>query len=346
VTTVTLGCPKRMEYGPCADLGANGECEVSPDAGGPGRCTLIDKPLVRWSKTPSTTTTPAHPLIKSGRPLVMTELPDFVQEGSEIKRITRELAGHVDAVLFGDANWQRVKFPPSYRAALVQSEGLAAWPGINARDRNRIALEGELLALADLGVAGVHCVTGNHTVSGHRPDAAPVFDLDSTRLTALAAQMGHTVSIAASPHTLPVEGRPIRTADKAAAGASVCMVDQPSTGNELTAFISAVRSNGATALTFMPVITVVLSMEDFYRWSQYPNARIPSRWQEAFREADKKTLNARQVEQLGRQLALQLAEELLAVEHVRGVLFGATADPTRADDVVAAFRDVCSSVRK
>ena len=78
----------------------------------------------------------------------------------------------------------RVQFPPPTAPARGR-RGLRPWAGLNCRDRNRVALEGELLALADVGAA-VHCVTGDHTELGHRPDAQPVFDLDSTRLTALA----------------------------------------------------------------------------------------------------------------------------------------------------------------
>jgi methylenetetrahydrofolate reductase (NADPH) len=335
-------CPKHMEFGPCADLGPDGTCEVPVTSGGPGRCVFVDVPLPRWPASH------VHPTVASPRalPVVMTELPDFVNNGAEIRRLARGLAGHVDAVLFGDSNWARVKFPPSYRSALVQDEGLAAWPGLNARDRNRVALEGELAAIADLGVAGVHCVTGNHTLSGNRPDAAPVFDLDSTRLTALATSMGLTVSVAASPHTPPVSSRPIRTADKAVAGARVCMVDQPSTIGELREFVDGVVAHGAPGLSFLPVITVLLSSDDFDRWSQYPNARIPPGWAEAFTAASSRGATPHEFETLGRTLAVDLASKLCSVSGVGGVLFGATSDPQRADDVVAAFRDVAAEMRR
>ncbi|MER3482437.1 MAG: methylenetetrahydrofolate reductase, partial [Meiothermus sp.] len=85
-------------------------------------------------------------------------------------------------MLLGDHGGARVQFPPAYRAMLVKRTGLEPWVGLNCRDRNRVALEAELAALKHLGVAGVHAVTGDHPVSGHRPDALPVFDLDSAQL--------------------------------------------------------------------------------------------------------------------------------------------------------------------
>src|SRR5260370_1110801 len=84
----------------------------------------------------------------------------------------------------------RVQFPPSYQVRLLVDAGVAGWAGINCRDRNRVALEGEIAACADAGAAGVHCVTGDHPAAGHRPDAAAVFDLDSVELVELASTAG------------------------------------------------------------------------------------------------------------------------------------------------------------
>jgi hypothetical protein len=89
--------------------------------------------------------------------------------------------------------------------------------GLNCRDRNRVALEGELAALADAGAAAVHCVTGDHTAIGHRPDAAPVFDLDATRLAAAARAAGLLVSVAESPCARPA-ARPPGPAGREGAG--------------------------------------------------------------------------------------------------------------------------------
>lgn len=50
------------------------------------------------------------------------------------------------------------------------------------RDRNRIALESDLLSAAMLGIDNVLCLTGDHTKMGDHPQAKPVFDLDSVSL--------------------------------------------------------------------------------------------------------------------------------------------------------------------
>ena len=333
-----------MTYGPCGDVGDDGSCEVPTQAGGPSRCGFLDvAPRLDASlrldasrqRPDASRQRKASP---GSRPFIMSELPEDANSSTDIRRVARRLAGSVDAVLFGDANWMRVRLPPSYRARLVQDEGLGAWPGLNARDRNRVALESELLALADIGVAGVHCVTGNHTYSGNRPDAMPVFDLDSTRLTSLAARVGLRVSVAASPHTPPVAMRPMRTADKAAAGASVCMIDQPSSPAEVSAFIDSTRSLGADSMTYLAVISVVLGRDDFDRWRQYPNARIPVGWTEAI-------ANANDVGETGRSLALSLSRGLLAIPGLTGVLLASTTAPSRCDEVAETFVSLAHELR-
>ena len=331
-------CPKKMMFGPCADVGADGSCEVPEHNGGPAICVFIAEAPRFQRSGPMVGTRSSTPNVGSTSPLVLSELPESANTSVDLRRVARRLVGSVDAVLFGDANWQRVRFPPSYRARVLHDEGLGAWPGINCRDRNRVALEGELLALADLGVAGVHCVTGNHPHSGHRPDAAPVFDLDSTRLTELAATAGLRVSIAASPHTPPTHLRAVRTADKAAAGAAICMLDQPTDASRVAAFIAETRSHGAHALRFLPVITVVFETDDFERWSQYPNARIPTGWREEL-------TGATHVKAVGRRLALALAQQLLTVDGVDGVVFGSTADPSRSDEVAETFASLATELR-
>lgn len=324
-------CPKHMVFGPCADVASDGGCEV------PGiRCPFVEQPAPRWVAMRTATASQMVPAIS--RPMLMSELPEPGNDGPAIRAIARRLAdgATIDAVLFGDTNFSRVRFPPSYRAALVESEGLKAWPGMNARDRNRVALEGELAALAEIGVAGVHCVTGNHTHSGHRPDAQPVFDLDSTRLASLAAGMGHTVSIGASPHTKPVEQRPARTADKAFAGASWAFIDQPIDPDEVDRFIRAVRLAGATGLRFAAVVTVPLFADDLVRLLAYPNARVPAGWGEAMSGAFPAP---------GVELATALCRRLLAVDGLDGVLLGATCGPEHAAAAADAFINVAGQLR-
>jgi 5,10-methylenetetrahydrofolate reductase len=73
---------------------------------------------------------------------------------------------------------------------IIQSEvGLEAVYQLTCRDRNRIALQSDLLGAAALGIRNVLALTGDHPRMGDHPQAKPVFDLDSVQLTAMIRKM-------------------------------------------------------------------------------------------------------------------------------------------------------------
>lgn len=247
-------CPKHMTYGPCGGVRPSGRCEV-----GQFDCTFLSVPLPQWTagdKSVSTThfrpgveLNPRARALEAGLDrgaVVVADFPARALDAASARECAAVLA-EVDAVLVGDAPAHRVQFPPAYRAGLLLGAGANPWVGLNARDRNRVALEGELAALADLGVGAVHCVTGDHPASGSRPDAAAVFDLDSTELVALAAGRGLLVSAAESPATPPLERRPPRWRSKERAGAQVGFVNHCGGVEAVVAFVAACRELGSTA---------------------------------------------------------------------------------------------------
>lgn len=245
-------CPKHMAHGPCAGVTDDGACEVPSF----GPCPYLGVP--DW---PYPATAGARPSRRLPRPFVLTDLPAAPMDAASLRASARVLAGSADAFLLGDHGAERVQFPPSHRARLLAGEGLAAWPGINCRDRNRVALEGELAACADLGVAGVHCVTGDHTTLGHRPDARAVFDLDATSLTALARTHGLLVSVAHAPASPPADRRLARLLGKVAAGADVVVIDHCGGAGPVHAAVGALRAAGfaGTVLACLPVATDAFS---------------------------------------------------------------------------------------
>jgi 5,10-methylenetetrahydrofolate reductase len=144
---------------------------------------------------------------------------------------------------------------------------------LTCRDRNSVALEADLAALAELGVAGVHCVTGDARAPHVRPGSTPVFDLDSLRLTELARRIGLTVSVAETPDAEPVDRRPARAADKARAGASWCIVNTGVTLAALGSFVGAVRDLD-TDLRFAASIPVFTDAEGARRLQRLPGVQL------------------------------------------------------------------------
>lgn len=297
-----------MTYGPCGGVGPDGRCEVLPDP-----CVFLDAGVVPWPGPPV-----AVRAALGTRPLVVATLPDAPMDAASIAETAAVLRG-VDAVVIGDSGRARVQFPPSYRAMLVQRAGVPAWVGLNCRDRNRVALEGELAALAHLGVAAVHCVTGDHPGSGHRPDAQPVFDLESHELVALARAAGLVVSVAESPAAPPVAQRAARVAQKVRAGADALLPQYCGDPADVAAFIAAVRAAGAP-VPVLPGVPVVIDKVGAQLLASFAGAVLPTGFAETVLDADDPVAT-------GIALSVDYGRALLALDDVAGVVLGGGARP-------------------
>ena len=78
----------------------------------------------------------------------------------------------------------------------LKNAGLTPILQLTCRDRNRIALQSELLGAAALGIDNILCLTGDHTKMGDHPGAKPVFDLDSVSLLHTVSQLEKGVDLA------------------------------------------------------------------------------------------------------------------------------------------------------
>ena len=77
----------------------------------------------------------------------------------------------------------------------MKNAGLTPILQLTCRDRNRIALQSELLGAAMLGIDNILCLTGDHTKMGDHPGAKPVFDLDSVSLLHTVCQLEKGVDL-------------------------------------------------------------------------------------------------------------------------------------------------------
>jgi len=92
----------------------------------------------------------------------------------------------VDAVNVTDSQSAVMRLGPIAVAHLLKDRGIEPIFQLTCRDRNRIALQSDLLSAAALGIENVLCITGDHMILGDHPDAKKVFDLDSVQLLAVA----------------------------------------------------------------------------------------------------------------------------------------------------------------
>ena len=127
--------------------------------------------------------------LKSGKFVVTTELNP--PKGTDLRRLFKDadaLSGKVDAFNLTDSPGANMSMAPIAVAHLMRDRGVESILQVTGRDRNRIALEGEILAAAALGVTNVLCMSGDPPGRGDHPDAVGVFDLRAeTLLEAVAA---------------------------------------------------------------------------------------------------------------------------------------------------------------
>jgi methylenetetrahydrofolate reductase (NADPH) len=260
---------------------------------------------VEWVGPP-----PPEPAIGVDHPLVLTDLTVRPFDRGSIEAVAAALAGSCDGVLVGEHH-HRPDFPPTLMAGLVREAGAAPWITLTCRDRNRIVLEQELSGLAFAGAAGVLCVTGDGRARGVRPDVTQVFDIDSTRLAALAAAVsGLPVAVAESPDAPPRELRPHRVREKQRAGAHLLVLNHVGSPRRLTEFAAATRAAGAT----LPMIAAVAVYTDERSAAvlQLPGLQLDGvQVAEVLRAADPVAA--------GIEAAIREARALLAVDGVVGV---------------------------
>jgi len=96
------------------------------------------------------------------------------------------MAPVVDAVNVTDNQSAVMRLGSMAVSHLIKEEGIEPVFQVTCRDRNRIALQSDLLSAATLGVENVLCITGDHMVLGDHGEAKKVFDLDSVQLLAAA----------------------------------------------------------------------------------------------------------------------------------------------------------------
>ncbi len=106
-----------------------------------------------------------------------------------VARKAAHLREWVDAVNITDNQSAAVRLSSLAGSLAALTVGVEPIMQLTCRDRNRIALQSELLSASALGVPNVVIMTGDHPRHGDHSDATPVFDLDSTQLLRVAADM-------------------------------------------------------------------------------------------------------------------------------------------------------------
>jgi methylenetetrahydrofolate reductase (NADPH) len=157
--------------------------------------------------------------------------------GADVIRKKAELIkGCVDAANVTDNQTGIVRMSSIGTGIILMQEGLEPFVQMTCRDRNRLAIQSDLLGAAAHGIGSVLCLSGDHQSFGNHPGAKNVHDIDSMQLIHMVKEMRDAgkfecgeeiegggppffVGAAANPFAEPIDLRPYRLAKKAAAGA-------------------------------------------------------------------------------------------------------------------------------
>ena len=174
--------------------------------------------------------------LNSGKFVVTAEVsPPDSANPSDVLNAAGKLSRVADALNVTDAAGANCHISSFATCVLLNQAGYQVILQMTCRDRNRIALQGDLLGASAVGIKNVLCLTGDDVVIGDQPQSKRVFDFDSIQLLLTAKTMrdegiflsGRKLSTppklflgaAANPFAEPFEFRPQRLAKKIKAGA-------------------------------------------------------------------------------------------------------------------------------
>lgn len=139
-----------------------------------------------YSTMPST----FYDTLRSDRFIITTEVsPPKGVDASAMLADAARLRGWVDAINITDNQRAVMRMSPLAAGKLLLDEDHEVIMQLTCRDRNRLALQSDLLGAAAMGIRNVCVMSGDHTTKGDHPGAKPVYDLDSIQLLAMIRNM-------------------------------------------------------------------------------------------------------------------------------------------------------------
>ena len=238
--------------------------------------------------------------------------------------------GWVDGINAVDASGANCHMSSVGICALLTRMGYATIMQISCRDRNRIAIQGDVLGAAAMGVGNILCLTGDGVQAGDQPGAKPVFDLDSMSLLETVRTMRdeskflsgrkltHPPAVflgaAINPFAPPYDFRPLRLAKKVAAGAQFVQSQYCFDVPMFREYMKRVRDLGLADKCFILCGVGPLASAKTARWirTNVPGIHIPdaiiTRLEGA---ADQK--------KEGKRLCIDIINEVKEIEGVAGI---------------------------
>lgn len=253
--------------------------------------------------------------------------------------------GYVDAINATDGSGAHCHMSSVGMCSLLTRRGYAMVMQVSARDRNRIAIQGDVLGASAMGVSNILCLTGDGVEVGDHPEAKPVFDLDSISMLEMLRTMRDErrflsgrkltepprvfLGAAANPFGPPLDYRPHRLAKKIEAGAQFIQTQYCFDVVKFKEFMKAVCDQGSHEKAFILPGVGPLASAKSAEWirENVPGVHIPdsiiTRLQGAKNMADE-----------GIRICVDIINELKELEGVHGVHIMAYRQEHRVAEIV------------
>jgi 5,10-methylenetetrahydrofolate reductase len=270
-------------------------------------------------------------ILKRGEFAVTTELnpPDSANPAEVYERVA-VFDGWVDAINAVDASGANCHMSSVGICALLTRMGYAPVMQISCRDKNRIAIQGDVLGAAAMGVSNVLCLTGDGVQAGDQPGAKPVFDLDCMSLLETVRTMRDEqkflsgrkltsppnvfLGAAINPFAPPYDFRPHRLAKKIEAGAQFVQSQYCFDVPMFREYMKRVRDMGLHEKCYIMCGVGPLASAKTAKWirSNVPGIHIPD-------AVIKRLEGAEKQKEEGKRLCIDIINEVKEIEGVSGI---------------------------
>ncbi|MDY7079686.1 MAG: methylenetetrahydrofolate reductase [Chloroflexota bacterium] len=255
---------------------------------------------------------------------------DFVRRHAEI------IKNYVDAANITDNQTAVVRMSSVAACAIIKQMGLDPVMQMTCRDRNRIAIQSDILGAVALDIGNLLCLSGDHQKFGNHPESKNVHDIDSMQLIQMVKRMrdedqflsGDKVSggvrlfigAAANPFADPFEFRPLRLEKKVRAGADFIQTQGVFDVERFSRYMELVCERGLHEQThilagIIPMKSAGMAryMRDYVAGLTVPNELV------------ERMENAEDAKEEGVRIAVELIEQVREIEGVHGVHIMAVA---------------------
>lgn len=270
-------------------------------------------------------------ILRRGEFAVTAELnpPDSADPEDAYERAS-VFEGWVDGINATDGSGANCHMSSVGICALLTRMGYAPIMQISCRDKNRIAIQGDVLGASAMGVGNMLCLTGDGVQAGDQPGAKPVFDLDCMSLLETIRTMrdeGRFLSgrklttppevflgAAINPFAPPLDFRPFRLMKKIEAGAQFVQSQYCFDLPMLRSYMDKVRDLGLHEKCFILVGVGPLASARSARWirTNVPGIHIPESIVERLDRSDNPKAE-------GKKLCIDIINEVKEIEGVAGV---------------------------